>query len=149
MKGSTGAMAMAMALAMAVPAIAGQARASFTVSAVVPVRVTLTALDQPSELAISEADVERGYKDVAATYRVAHNDRRGYFLTLSPRNGITREVEIRGLSTAIVMRAEAVEMLQPGAPGVYDLALGFRFVLDPAAGPGRYPLPVLVTARPL
>ena len=57
MKGTEGAIALALALATAVPAIAGQAQASFTVSAVVPVRVTLTALEQPAELAISAADL--------------------------------------------------------------------------------------------
>ena len=151
MKGAAGAIALALAqvLATAVPAMAGQERASFTVSAVVPVRVTLTALDQPAELAISAADLERGYKDVAATYRVSHNDRRGYLLSLSPRVGVTREVEVHGLAARQLMREESVEIVQPGPPGSRELALGFRFVLDPAAVPGRYPLPVLVTARPL
>lgn len=149
MKGTEGAIALALALATAVPAIAGPAQASFTVSAVVPVRVTLTALEQPAELAISAADLARGYKDVAATYRVSYNDRRGYLLSLSPRIGVTREVEVQGLDTPLVMREESVEVVRPGPPGSHDLALGFRFVLHPAAAPGRYPLPVLVTARPL
>ena len=149
MKGTEGAIALTLALATAVPAMAGQARASFTVSAVVPARVTLTPLDEPAELSISEADLERGYKEVAATYLVSHNDRRGYLLRLSPRIGVTREVEVQGLSAAHVMREESVEIVQPGSPGSHELALAFRFVLDPAAQPGRYALPVLVTARPL
>lgn len=149
MKGTEGAIALTLALALAVPAMAGPARASFTVSAVVPARVMLTALDAPSEVAISAADLERGYKDVAATYRVSHNDRRGYLLSLSPRIGVTREVEVQAFDAAFVMREDSVEIVQPGPPGSHELALGFRFVLDPAAVPGRYPLPVLVTARPL
>ena len=149
MKGTEGAIALALALATAAPVMAGEARASFTVSVVVPARVTLTALDQPAELAISTADLERGYKDVAATYRVSYNDRRGYLLSLSPRIGVTREVEVQGLDAPLVMREESVEVVRLGLPGSHELALGFRFVLDPAASPGRYPLPVLVTARPL
>ncbi len=150
MKGTEGAIALALALATAVPAMAGQERASFTVSAVVPARVTLTPLDEPAELAISAADLERGYKEVAATYRVSHNDRRGYLLSLSPRIGVTREVEVRGLTTAFVVREESVEIVQGGGPpGSRELALGFRFLLDPGAVPGSYRLPVLVTARPL
>jgi hypothetical protein len=149
MKGMDGAIALTLALATAVPAMAGQARASFTVSAVVPVRVTLTALDEPSEMVISTADLERGYKEVAARYRVSHNDRRGYLLSLSPRLGVTREVEVQGLNAALVMGEESVEIVQPGPPGSHELALAFRLVLDPAAPPGRYALPVLVTARPL
>jgi len=149
MKGAACLLSLVAALAVALPAQAGRDQARFTVSAVVPVRVTLTALDQPAELSISEADLERGYKDVAATYRVSHNDRRGYLLSLSPRIGVTREVEVQGFDAAFVMREESVEIVQPGPPGSHELALGFRFVLDPSAEPGRYPLPVLVTARPL
>ena len=149
MKGTEGAIALTLALATAVPALAGQARASFTVSATVSARVTLTALDQPSALEISAADVERGYTDVAATYRVSHNDRRGYLLSLLPRRGLTREIEVQGLATTLVMADEPIELVQPGPPGSHQLALAFRFVLDPAVVPGRYPLPVLVDARPL
>lgn len=143
------ALTLALLAAVALPAAAEKDSARFTVSAVVPVRVTVTALDEPAELAISAADLERGYKEVAATYLVSHNDRRGYLLSLSPRIGVTREVEVQGLTAAVVMREESVEIVQPGPPGSRELALGFRFVLDPAVVPGRYPLPVLVDARPL
>lgn len=149
MKGTAGAIALTLSLATALPALAGQARASFTVSAIVPARVTLTALEQPSELEVSAADVERGYAEVDATYRVSHNDRRGYLLSLLPRQGLAREIEVQGLAVTLVMGDEPVEILQPEPPGAHQLALAFRFVLDPAVVPGRYPLPVLVDARPL
>jgi hypothetical protein len=149
MKGTAGAIALILALATVAPAMAGQGRASFTVSVVVPARVTLTALDQATEFEVSAADVERGYAEFAATYRVSHNDRRGYLLSLLPRRGLTREIEVQGLASALVMADEPVELLQPGPPGSHQLALAFRFVLDPAVVPGRYPLPVLVSAQPL
>ena len=149
MKGTASAIALILALATAAPAMAGEARASFTVSAVVPARVTLTALAQPSELEVSAADVERGYTEIAATYRVSHNGRRGYLLSLLPRRGLTREIEVQGLATTLVMGDEPIEVVQPGPPGSYQLALAFRFALDPAVVPGRYPLPLLVDARPL
>lgn len=149
MKGTAGAIALTLSLATALPAMAGQARASFTVSVVVPARVTLTVLDQPSALEVSAADVERGYAEVDATYLVSHNDWRGYLLSLLPRQGLTREVEVQGLDTTLVMGSDPVELVQPGPPGSHQLALAFRFLLDPAIVPGRYPLPVLVTAQPL
>jgi hypothetical protein len=149
MKGTAGAIALILALATGAPAMAGEARASFTVSAVVPARVTLTALDQPAELEVSAADVERGYAQIAATYHVSHNDRRGYLLSLLPRHGLTREIEVQGLATALVMGDDPVELVQPGPQGSHQFALAFRFVLDPGVVPGRYPLPVLVTAQPL
>lgn len=149
MKGAASALSLVTALSVALPAQAGRDQAQFTVSAVVPARVTLVAVDQPSELAISTEDVLRGYKDVAAMYRVSHNGRRGYLLSLSPRIGVTRQVEVQGLSAAIVIRGESVEIVQPGSPGSHELSLGFRFVLEADTVPGRYPLPVLVTAQPL
>ena len=149
MKGTAGAIALVLALATAAPAMAGEARASFTVSVVVPSRVTLTALDGATELEVSAADVERGYAEFDATYRVSHNDRRGYLLSLLPRRGLTREIEVQGLASALVMGDEPVELVQPGPPGSHEFALAFRFMLDPAVVPGRYPLPVLVDARPL
>lgn len=149
MKGLACVLSLVMALAAAPSVQAGPDQALFTVTAVVPVRVTLTALDEPSEMTISTADVERGYMDVSATYRVSHNDRRGYLLSLSPRIGVTRQVEVQGLSAAVVLGEESVEIVQRGPPGSRELALAFRFVLDSVAQPGRYALPVLVTARPL
>jgi hypothetical protein len=124
-------------------------QAQFVVQATVPVRVTMTVLEQPDEIDVSTADLERGYAEVAATYRVSHNDRRGYLLSILPRQGLTREIEVQGLATALVMGNEPVELLQPGPPGSHQLSLAFRFALDPAVVPGRYPLPVLVTAHPL
>lgn len=124
-------------------------QAQFLVQVIVPARVTLTALDLPSALEVSTADVERGYAEVDATYRVSHNDRRGYLLSFLPRQGLTREIEVQGLSTALVLGDQPVELVQTGPPGSHQLALAFRFLLDPAVVPGHYPLPVLVSAQPL
>ena len=140
---------LALLAVVSLPAAADQISAHFTVSAVVPARVTLTALDEATEFEVSTADLERGYAELAATYRISHNDRRGYLLSILPRQGLTREIEVQGLATALVVRNEPVELLQPRPPGSHQLSLAFRFVLDPAVVPGRYPLPVLVTAQPL
>jgi hypothetical protein len=142
-------MSLIAALAVVLPGQAGRSQAQFTVSVVVPARVTLAALDQPSELEVSVADVDLGYVDVTARYRVSHNDRRGYLLSLSPRLGLTREIQVEGLAAAAVIREDAVDFVQGGPPGTHDFVLAFRLVLDPAVPPGRYPLPVLVTAQPL
>lgn len=150
MKGTALALSLVAALVAALPAQATRKQAQFTVSAVVPARVTLTAIDQPSEITVSAADLGRGYRDVAATYRVSHNDRRGYLLSLAPRLGLTRQIEVQGLgSAAVAVHEDTVEVVQSEPPGSHELRLGFRLVLDPAAEPGRYPLPVLVTAQPL
>jgi hypothetical protein len=139
----------ALTVLLAGPALADQARARFTVSAVVPKRVTLTALEQPSQITLSVEDVERGYKDVSARYQVRHNDRNGYLLHLVPRVGLTRQIEVRGLAAEVVLGDTDLAIRQASAGRLHDFELAFRFVLDPAARPGSYALPVHVTAAPL
>lgn len=139
----------ALAVLLAGPALADEARARFTVSAVVPKRVTLTVLEQPSQLALSVEDIERGYKDVTARYQVRHNDRNGYLLHLVPRVGLTRQIEVRGLAAEVVLGDADLAIRQASAGRLHDFELAFRFVLDPAARPGSYALPVHVAAAPL
>lgn len=139
----------ALAALLAGPALADQARARFTVSAVVPKRVTLTALEQPAQLTLSVEDIERGYKDVSARYQVRHNDSHGYLLHLAPRIGLTRQIEVRGLASEVVLGDADLAVRQASAGRLHDFELAFRFVLDPAARPGSYALPVHVTAAPL
>jgi hypothetical protein len=124
-------------------------RAEFLVSATVPERVTLEAVEQPLPFTVSEADIERGYKDVSARYVVTQNSARGWLLRLSPRLGLTRHVEVRGLGADVVMRQAGVVIFRRGAPGRENLSLGYRFVLGPDARPGSYDLPVHVSATTL
>jgi hypothetical protein len=139
----------ALAALLAGPALADQARARFTVSAIVPKRVTLTALEQPAQLTLSVEDIERGYKDVSARYQVRHNDSHGYLLHLAPRIGLTRQIEVRGLASEVVLGDADLVIRQASVGRLHDFELAFRFVLDPAARPGSYALPVHVTAAPL
>jgi hypothetical protein len=138
-----------LAALVAGPALADQARTQFTVSAVVPQLVTLTALEQPSELTLSAEDIERGYKDVSARYQVRHNDPNGYLLYLAPRIGLTREVEVRGLASDVLVGDASVAIRQAPVARLHDFELAFRFVLDPAARPGTYALPIHVTVASL
>jgi len=125
----------------------GQAR--FLVSATVPERVTIEALEQPTRLVISADDVLRGYKEVAARYLVRTNTARGWMLQFSPRIGLARHVEVRGLGGQVVLRDESVEVFRPGTTGRESLSLEYRLVLVPDAQPGTYDLPLQVSAVPL
>jgi hypothetical protein len=138
----------ALAALLAGPALADQARTRFIVSAVVPKRVTLTVLEQPAQLLLSSEDIERGYKEVSARYRVQHNDPHGYLLHLAPRIGLTRRIEVRGLATEVRLDDADLAIRQTSAGNRHDFELAFRFVLDPEARPGSYALPVHVTAAP-
>jgi hypothetical protein len=130
-------------------ALADSRQAQFTVAVVVPSRATLTPLAGPTAFTLTAEDVARGYKDLAARYEVRHSDARGYLLRLAPRMGLTRRVEIQGLAAPILLHDTEVEVHQRPGPGVQQLALEFRFVLEPAAVPGAYALPVHVSATPL
>ncbi|MCU0976964.1 MAG: hypothetical protein MUC71_11740 [Steroidobacteraceae bacterium] len=124
-------------------------QAQLSVQATVPARVTLEAVEHPDRLDLSQADIERGYKQVSARYVVRENTARGWLLRLSPRIGLTRHVEIHGLSRPLLLQADSVEVYQPPARGAQALALDYRFVLDPDARPGSYALPIHISATPL
>jgi hypothetical protein len=128
---------------------AGDERATFIVSATVPARVAIEAVEQPSRLVISPDDVRRGYKDVSARYAVSQNTERGWVLQLAPRIGITQQVEVRGLAMDVVLREESVEVYRPATVGREDISLEYRLVLDTDAEPGTYDMPVHVAATPL
>jgi len=143
------ALPLALLAAASAPAAAERASARFTVSALVPQRVSLQAIDQPARLAVSSEDIARGYKDLSARYEVLHNTGHGYLLSLSPRLGLASRVEVMGLGGAIELRDQSVEIHRSRPSGRERLGLTFRFVLDADARPGSYPLPVHLSAAPL
>jgi hypothetical protein len=140
-----------LALLAAIPLAAegGDVRASFAVSVVVPARASLETLAEPALLSVSEADVARGYVDVAALYRVRNNDPAGYLVRLAPRTGLTSTIEVSGLATDVVMRDEVVEVAQPASLQPLDLNLQFRLMLDPTATAGVYRMPLHVSVAAL
>jgi hypothetical protein len=139
-------------LILAITATAARAdtgQAQLLVHATVPARVTIQAIEQPARLLLSQSDVERGYKDVSARYLVHHNSDRGWLLRLSPRLGLLRHVEIRGLSRPLVLETDYIEVHQSGISRRQVLSLDFRFALKPDARPGSYTLPIHLSATPL
>ena len=128
---------------------AGESRVQFSVTATVSPRASVEPLTQPAQLSISQVDVERGYVDVAAAYRVSSNDPSGYMVRLAPRIGLTRSVEVAGLSSPIVMTDQVVEVVQPAARRPQRLDLRFRLVLDENAVPGTYAMPVQLSVATL
>ena len=136
------------AAALSGPASADQGRATFAVTVTVPARAAVDILEQPADLEVTAADVALGYKDVTARYRVRHNDRNGYLLQISTSDGPVQWIVVRGLDVDVTLH-DAVAIPRPGAPFEQDLALDFRFVLDPSTPPGTFPLPLRVAAQPI
>jgi hypothetical protein len=137
------------ALLAAAAAHAETQQTQFLVRVTVPALATVESLEQPSHLSLSTEDIARGYKDVSARYRVASNTGRGWLLRLSPRLGVTRRIEVRGLAGAVVLQDDSVEIYRPRIREPQHLALEYRFVLASDARPGHYELPVHLSATPL
>ena len=140
-------------LLLALVAVAGvradTRQAQFLVQVTVPAHARLVAVEHPTHLTVSEDDLLRGYKDVPARYRVESNAPRGWLVRLSPRLGITRHVEVSGLSGALVVQGDAVEVYRPRTSEAEYLDVDYRFVLAPDVEPGTYELPIHVAATPL
>jgi hypothetical protein len=148
-----------LAAALAANAFGERTGASFTVAVTVPLRMALESLD-PAPIELTAQDVARGYKDVAARYRVRHNDRRGYVLEISTLDPV-RAVEVRDFDDGVgqsrervaaavdVASRDAVTIRRPGAPFEQVLALQLRLVLDPSTRPGTFALPLHVVATPI
>jgi hypothetical protein len=135
--------------AMPVAAVAGEARAQFTVTAHVTPRASIESIVQPEQFAVSAEDVDRGYVDLAAVYRVSSNDPAGYLVRLVPRVGLTRAIEVNGFASPVIVRDDVVDVSQPAALRPQDLRLSLRLLLDAAAVPGTYEWPVQLAAYAL
>ena len=135
--------------AMPAAAVAGEAHAQLRVTARVVPRVTLEPVAEPAQFTVAAADIERGYLDIGAEYRVSGNDPAGYFLRIAPRVGVTTAIEIDGLGSRVVLRDENIDVMRPGALHPQSLRLSLRLRFAPDLVPGTYGLPVYLTAYTL
>lgn len=135
---------LALAFLAALPleaARADTASATLQVSATVLPHVRLQADDSP--VAITAADVERGYRDVSRQYQLKTNSSDRVVLQLDPRLGLTESIEIQGLQAPVRMREMGTEITQLFGR---SFTLTYRLWLQAEAAPGDYELPVRVTA---
>lgn len=134
---------------MALPAAAGQERASFAVSAHVPVSARLVSVGQPAHMVLTDRDVAAGRKLVTARYEVRHNAEHGYLLKFISTVGLSSEVRVSGPKALFVLRDEPVDVHCKSPPGVGAVDVAYQIVLRPGVRPGTYPWPVRVEAVPL
>lgn len=137
--------------ALAGPA-GGAGPASSRVS--LPVRVTVRsvlrvrAVGQPDHLAVSAADVERGFVEVGnARLQVFSNHPSPVRLVASIASSVAQAVEIAGLPQAIVARPLGEASLARGGGGPSERGYEVRFRIRLARGtvPGLYPWPVFLS----
>jgi hypothetical protein len=127
---------------LATPARAQQARIAVTAS-VVPRTVVESAA--PAAVQISASDIERGYVESTATYRVRSNDPRGFLMQVRPRTARAESVVLEGVAQPVALGANGVELHRPWRAGAQEILLRIRVRLDQLVRPGRMELPVHVT----
>ena len=135
-----------LAIALPLAATAAEVRTRFTVSATVMPRVAFEAVSQPTTFTIAAADLERGYVDLSATYRVRNNDPAGYLVRLAPRTALADRVTVTGLASPVSVADDIVEVAQPASMTPSEIALRIRVRLDAGVEPGEYPVPLAVSA---
>lgn len=137
---------LASAAAHCAPAGSTPSQATLEVSARVQRHATIR-MAQPLTFTISEADVARGYVEVAAPLQltVQSNVHEGYTLSFACHCEAVRQAHVQGLAADLSVGDAPVQAARPAAGrGVWRdmLQLRVRFDLAPQARPGEHAWPL-------
>lgn len=135
------------------PAAADAGQAAVVVRATV-LRHASIRIAPPRTLTISEADVARGYVELAAPVEVEvqSNVREGYTLVFERRGEQVQQVHVQGLQPGLLVGDATAMASRPAAGrGLWRelLQLRFRFDLGPHARVGRHPWPLDISMMSL
>ena len=145
-----GALLLAAVLAEAMPAAAAEVSATMQVSAYVVARAIVTVDGQVSTVTVTDADVARGYVDIADPMfvRVRTNSRQGYLLTVTNVSEHFTSIELS--SNEIAMHVSAESFIQrPYVSGGDVIPMRARLHLAPGTAAGQIPLSIAFNASPL
>lgn len=134
------------ALTLGPPANAQQSR--FVVHAEVTPRATLEPVSAAT-IEVSAADIQRGYVEPVARYRVRSNDPRGFLLQVRPQSLHAEAVEVAGVAEPLALDVDGVDVYHPWARGAQEVAVRVRVKLHDRVRPGRHALPVHVSVAAL
>jgi hypothetical protein len=132
---------------------AGADSAALPVSAIVPRHASIR-MAQPLSVTVSEADIARGYVDVATPVEVTvqSNLQQGYALVFERQVEHVRQVHVHGLQGEVMVGDGAASSARaaPGR-GMWREMLQLRFRFDLAAGtrPGQHAWPLHISMMPL
>jgi hypothetical protein len=112
--------------------------AQIAVSARVLPHVRLEAPATPNPVNVTQADLARGYVEVARHYRLSTNAPDRVLLQFNPRLGLAEAVDVEGFGPTLRLEDATLEVA-PATAG--DFELRFRLWLAPGVVPGDYPLP--------
>ncbi len=130
---------------------ASAVRSQIAVTAFVPAQINGRIVSQPSALTVTDADIARGYVDVAtaAELRVTSNDPTGYIIDFFSRLPIFTAVTVSSKDGSADLGPDGGAIIEQ-APAGRDmpLRLSFRFLLSAQVQPGTYPWPLALNVRP-
>lgn len=137
------------ALLVSTPLVADTQSAQMNVSVTVVARAQVTVDDEP-EVVITDADVARGYVEVTRPMRlrVRTNSPRGYLLQVAKTDETFAAVELAFDNTTMTVAQESW-IARPPVEGGELVSVKLRVRLASDATPGRYGMPVQVSALPL
>jgi hypothetical protein len=127
-------------------------RSDLSVGATVRAVAKIERQSAPPGLPISDADLRRGFIDVAqpTTLTVRSNSPSGFALEVLTVAPVLSAMRVAGLNADLDLGAEGGTIVQRWQkPQVIDLSLKFRFTLAPGLRVGDYPWPVRFAVRPL
>lgn len=135
------------------PAAASSGDATLVVRATV-LRHASIRIAPPRTLTVSEADVARGYVELAAPVEVEvqSNVREGYTLVFERLGEQVRQVHVQGLQSALLVGDASAMSSRPAAGrGLWRelLQLRFRFDLGPQVRAGQLPWPLNISMMSL
>jgi hypothetical protein len=125
---------------------AGEARTVFAASATVLPLVSVQPTPVSQTVWLTQAECDAGLVIAEIEHTVRSNDPRGYELRFAPRQGYASAVEVVGLQAPVVIHTEEVSVQRRVSAGTDRIRLTLRARLIPGMQPGRYPLPVVISA---
>jgi hypothetical protein len=131
---------------------AAAANTQIAVTAYVPAQTIAKLVLNPAQITITDADVARGYVDIAAAsqLRVTSNNPAGYVIDFFSRLPIFRSVRVSSSDGDANLGPDGGAIIERGRHG-RDMALNlsYRFNLADNVQPGTYAWPLALNVRPL
>jgi hypothetical protein len=133
---------------VATAASGGTPHNAITLSATVLPYHQLEVLRQNATLTVTQADIERGYVDVAAgtSLRARSNDQRGFTVNFDPRMRLFDRATIAGFGGDVEIGATGGAANYRYGGRDTSLHLSYRFYLASGLGPGSYPWPLQISS---
>lgn len=120
------------------------------VNARVLARASVHILQQPVEIIITEADIQKGFIDIntGSLVEIRNNSRAGVNLTFEA-NGLTfKETIVNGLGKEVALGPNG-GIVNCQITGTKIMALSYRFILDKNLSAGTYTWPLSLSVNPV